>query len=233
MASYHVQDIRNIVLCGHGSAGKTTLADHFLTTTGTIKRPANVDDGSSICDFDEEEKHHKHTIESSLIHFDHAGKHFNVIDTPGYPDFIGQAIGAMRAVDTAAIVIDAHSGPGVNTRRVFKEAGEAGLGRVIIVNKMDAENVDFPALLGRIQELFGKACVPLLVPLGHGHDFRGVVNALFPPDKTDGALVDVVATNEALIEAIIEVDDGVTERYFEGTLPIWMCSGATTSGRAT
>lgn len=219
MASYHVQDIRNIVLCGHGSAGKTTLADHFLTTTGTIKRPANVDDGSSICDFDEEEKHHKHTIESSLIHFDHAGKHFNVIDTPGYPDFIGQAIGAMRAVDTAAIVIDAHSGPGVNTRRVFKEAGEAGLGRVIIVNKMDAENVDFPALLGRIQELFGKACVPLLVPLGHGHDFRGVVNALFPPDKAEGALVDVVATNEALIEAIIEVDDGVTERYFEGTLP--------------
>ena len=112
MAQSKVQDIRNIVFCGHGSAGKTTLADAILTTTGAVKRPASVDDGTSICDFDDEEKHHHHSIESTLVHFEHAGKHFNLIDTPGYPDFIGQVLGAMHAVDTAAIVIDAHSGPG-------------------------------------------------------------------------------------------------------------------------
>src|SRR6188508_503040 len=101
MAQYNVQDIRNIALCGHGSAGKTSLADKILTTTGAVKRPASVDDGSSIFDFDEEEKHHKHTIEATVGHFDHAGKHFNIIDTPGYPDFIGQTISALQAVETA------------------------------------------------------------------------------------------------------------------------------------
>ncbi len=97
MAKYSVEQIRNIVFCGHGSAGKTTLVDKMLTTTGAVSRNASVDDGTSICDFDDEEKHHKYTIESSVVHFDQGGKRFHAIDTPGYPDFIGQAIGAMRA----------------------------------------------------------------------------------------------------------------------------------------
>ncbi len=219
MAQSKVQDLRNIVFCGHGLAGKTTLADTILTMTGTIKRPASVDDGTSICDFDEEEKHHHHSIESSLVHFDHAGRHFNLIDTPGYPDFIAQVLGALHAVDTAAIVIDAHAGLGVNTRRVFHEAGAQGLGRMIIINKMDADNVDFPALLHTLQELFGKSVIPLNVPIGHGHNFKGVASTLHPPAKADGALIDPHAIHEGLVEAIIEVDDAVTERYFEGTLP--------------
>jgi elongation factor G len=219
MAQSKVEDIRNIVFCGHGSAGKTTLIDGILATTGAVKRPASVDDGTSICDFDDEEKVHHHSIESTLVHFPHGGKHFNLIDTPGYPDFIAQVIGALHAVDTAAIVIDAHSGLGVNTRRVFHEAAKRGLGRLIIINKMDADNVDFPGLLRTIQELFGKTCIPLNVPIGHGAGFKGVASALDPPAKADGALVDLAAAHESLIEAIIEVDDGVTERYFEGTLP--------------
>ena len=149
-------------------------------------RPASVDDGTSVCDFDEEEKHHKYSIEAALVHFDHAGKHFNVIDTPGYPDFIGQAIGALRAVETAVIVINAHSGIEVNTRRVFQEAGKAGVGRMIVISKMDTENIDFPKLVGNIQELWGKACVPLNVPIGSGHDFKGVVSTLKPPADADG-----------------------------------------------
>jgi elongation factor G len=213
------QDIRNIVFCGHGSAGKTTLADAILNFTGAVKRPASVDDGTSICDFDDEEKHHHHSIESTLVHFDHAGKHFNLIDTPGYPDFIGQVLGAMQAVETAAIVIDAHSGLGVNTRRVFKEAGERGLGRIVIINKMDADNVDYPKLLATIQELFGSACVPFNVPIGHGHDFKGVASTLKPPADAAGALVDPNSVHDTLIESIIEVDEEVTERYFEGKLP--------------
>ena len=109
----------------------------------------------------EEEKDHKYSIEATVTHFDHGGKHFNLIDTPGYPDFIGQALGALRAVETAAIVINAHSGIAVNTRRCFAEAGKAGIGRMIIINRIDGDNIDFPALLASIQELWGKQCVPL------------------------------------------------------------------------
>ncbi len=219
MVSKAPRDIRNIALCGHGSAGKTTLADKVLTSLGIIKRPASVADGTSVCDFDEEEKHHKHTIEAKLVHFAHGGKFFNLIDTPGYPDFIGQTIGALHGVDTAAIVINAHSGIGVNTRRTFQEAGKLHLGRVIIINKMDEENIDFPQLLGEIQELFGKACQPLNVPIGSGHNFKGVVSTLKPPASQDGALMNPADLNTGLIESIIEVDEEVTGRYFEGQLP--------------
>ena len=219
MASYKVEDIRNIAFCGHGSAGKTTLADTLLAKTGTITHPASVDNGTSVCDFDEEEKHHKYTVESSLIHFAHGGKQFNVIDTPGYPDFIGQTIAAMCAVDTAVIFVNAHSGIEVNTRRVFQEAGKAGLGRMIVVSKMDLDNIDFPAVLKNIRAMFGNACVPLNVPLGSGHDLRGVASTLSVPADTKGALVDPASINESLIESIIEIDEAVTERYFEGQQP--------------
>ncbi|MBN2474065.1 MAG: elongation factor G [Pirellulales bacterium] len=219
MAKHKVQDLRNIAFCGHGSAGKTTLVDKLLTFTGTLKRQASVDDGTSICDFDDEEKQHQYSIEATLVHFDHAGKHFQVIDTPGYPDFIGQTIGAMRGVDTVAIVINAQAGIEVNTRRVFAEAAKAGLGRMVVINKMDSDNIDFPALLESIQEVFGKACVLLNVPLGQGADFRGVAGTLKVPDEASGALIDPAEISESLLESIIEVDEDVMERYFEGTMP--------------
>ncbi len=219
MANHKLEDIRNIVLVGHGSSGKTTLADKFLTETGTIKANPSVDDGTSICDFDEEEKAHKYSVESSITHFQHAGKRFNVIDTPGYPDLIGQAIGALRGVDTAAIFVEAAGGIKVNTRRVFQEAEKAGVGRMIVVSKMDTDNIDFPALVESIKELFGNACVPLNVPLGHGADFKGVVSTLNVPDDTAGALIDPDEIHEPLIESIIEVDEEVMERYFEGEQP--------------
>jgi elongation factor G len=219
MPNFNVQDIRNIAFCGHGAAGKTTLADTLLQTSGAIHRPANVDDGTSVCDFDEVEKAHKYTIESSIVHFEHAGKRFNLIDTPGYPDFVGQAIGALRAVETAAIVVNAHSGIGVNTRRMFQEAGKAGCGRMIIVARMDAENIDFPVLLKSMQSMFGHACVPLNVPIGAGHDFKGVASTLKLGGNAAGASVDPADINQSLIETIIEVDEEVTNRYFEGSLP--------------
>jgi len=219
MAQRKVEDIRNIAFCGHGSAGKTTLVDKLLNKTGAVTQPASVDNGTSICDFDDEEKQHKYTIESSLVHFEHGGKYFQVIDTPGYPDFIGQTLGALRAVETAVIVINAHAGIEVNTRRVFQEAGKAGLGRMIVISRMDSDNIDFPALLKSIQSLFGPACIPLNVPLGSGHDFRGVASTLKPPADTAGALVDPAEIGTPLIESIIENDDEVMARYFEGTPP--------------
>jgi elongation factor G len=219
MSHYPVEDIRNIAFCGHGSAGKTTLVDSLLVKTGAIDHPASVDNGTSICDFDEEERAHKYTIEAKVVHFDHAGKHFHIIDTPGYPDFIGQTIEALRGVDTAAIVINAHSGIEVNTRRVFDEAGKEGLGRIIIIDKMDSDNIDFPGLLEKIRAAFGQACVPFNVPLGGGHEFHAVANELAAPQKAADALIDPVATHTALIENIIEIDEEATAHYFEGVEP--------------
>lgn len=219
MAKYNVADIRNVALVGHGGSGKTTLIDKLLTKTGTINRLANVEDGTSICDFDDEEKLHKHSFEAKLVHLDHAGKHFNLLDTPGYPDFIGHTIGALHAVDTAVIVVNAHAGLEVNTRRTFQEAGKLGLGRMVVINKMDQENIDFPKLLASLQELFGGGCVPLNVPLGSGANFKGVASVLDPPASAAGALVDPASLKEKLIEAIVEVDEEVMSRYFEGQLP--------------
>ncbi len=215
----NVGDIRNLAILGHGSSGKTTLVDHILVKTKAVNAHPSVDEGTSICDFDEEEKHHKYTIESTVTHFEHAGKEFNFIDTPGYPDLIGQAIGAISAVETALIAIDAHAGIKVNTRRVFSEATKAGLGRFIVITKFDAENVDFEGLLASIKEVFGSACVPLNVPLGQGHDFHGIASTLQVPDDTTGAVVDPAEIGESLIESIIEVDEAVMEKYFEGEMP--------------
>lgn len=219
MPSYPAEAIRNIVVCGHKSSGKTTLVDRMLTATGMVNRPASVDDGTSICDFDEEEKTHRYTIEATPVFFDYGGKHFHVIDTPGYPDFIGQAIGAMRGADTAAIVINAQSGIEVNTRRVFAEAGKAGLGRMFILNKLDGENVDFPALVESIKELFGDECVLLNVPVGQGAGFKGVVSTLNPPAGAAGAVIDPADIRDSLLESIVMADEEVMNRYLEGQPP--------------
>ena len=214
-----VDTIRNIVLCGHGSSGKTTMADSFLALTKTVSGRPSVDDGTSIYDFDPAEKQHKYSIEAALANFQYTGKQFNVFDTPGYPDFVGQFIGALQAVDTALIVVNAHSGIEVNTRRVFKEAGLAGVGRMIVINKMDDENIDFPTLVANIQEMWGKNCMLINVPVGQGSEFKGVVSTLNIPEDTTGALVDPTDISEPLIESIIEADDAVMERYFEGKMP--------------
>jgi len=212
-------DIRNIAFCGHGSSGKTTLLDSLLVKTGAASGQPSVDSGTSILDLDPEEKHHKHTIEAKAAYVMHRGKRLNLLDTPGYPDFIGQTIGALYGVDTAAVVINAHSGIEVNTRRVFDEAGKAGLGRILVINKLDDENVDFAALIASIQELWGTRCVPLNIPVGHGTSCRGVVSTLDEAADSSGALLDPAEIREPLIESIIEVDEAVMERYFEGTQP--------------
>ncbi|MEM8943632.1 MAG: elongation factor G [Planctomycetota bacterium] len=215
----NVTDIRNLAVCGHGGSGKTTLVDQLLAKSGAVSSKPDVDAGTSICDFDEEEKHHKHSIEASVTHLDHAGRHLNIIDTPGYPDLVGQMIGALSAVETALIAIDAHAGIKVNTRRAFSEAEKAGCARMIVLTKLDTDNIDFPGLIAQIKEVFGNGCVPLNVPLGISDSLRGVASTLSVPDDIDGAVIDPHEINEALIESIIEVDEAVMERYFEGEIP--------------
>jgi len=215
----NVADIRNLVVCGHGSAGKTSLVDQLLIKSGAVSAKPSVDAGTSICDFDEEEKHHKHSIESTVVNFDHAGKHFNVLDTPGYPDLVGQMIGSLRAVETALIAVDAHAGIKVNTRRAWNEAGKAGCGRILVLTKLDADNIDFRGLIDSLKEAFGDSCALLNVPIGISDSLTGVASTLDLAGSTEGAIIDPKEINEALVESIIEVDEGVMERYFEGEMP--------------
>src|SRR5215212_7366499 len=234
----NVDEFRNLAVCGHGSSGKTTLVDNLLVKTGAVSGQPSVDNGTSICDFDEEEKHHKHSIEAAIVHFDHTGKHFNLIDTPGYPDLIGQTIGALRAADTALITIDAHAGIKVNTRRVWQEAGDAGLGRILCITKLDTENINFSGLIDSIKEVFGVQCALFNVPIGHGHDLKGVVSTLDVPKDTAGALIDPTTLSESVVESIIEAHETVMEKYLEGEMPSKevlqrLCSEAVRQGTLT
>jgi small GTP-binding protein len=133
MASYKVDDIRNVALVGHGAAGKTSLADALLFKAKAVERRGSVDDGTSVADYDEEEKARRFSIDTALLNLVHQGKHVHVLDTPGYPDFVGAALNALSAVETALIVISAPNGIQVNTRRLFNEAGKRGLARMVII----------------------------------------------------------------------------------------------------
>ena len=232
MADVTTQNIRNVVLVGHGATGKTTLADLLLFKAGSSSRAGSVDDGSSLLDTDDEEKDRNSSISSTLIQFDHAGTRIQLIDTPGFPDFSGQMIGALSAVETAVVVISASAGIEVNTRRAFQAAGNAGLGRMILVNKCDMDNVDFAGLIDEIQEAFGHACVPLNVPVGTGGDFSGVISTLeVPADVPEGVELDPTEVNQSLMDAIVEADEELMERYLEGEAlsPAELASGVSTA----
>lgn len=217
MTKYSVENHRNVALVGHGATGKTTLADLILHKTGVSNRAGSVDDGTSLLDIDDDEKHHKHSLSSAVVHCEHQGKRINIIDAPGYPDFIGQSFGAIRAAETAVIVISAGAGIEVNTRRMFNLAGQAGIGRMILINKCDMDNVDFNQLVSDIQEMFGAACVPLNVPVGIGEDFSGVVSTLKVPDTVpDGVQASPADINQTLMDAIVEADEALMERFLEG-----------------
>ena len=211
-----IDSIRNVALVGHGAVGKTTLADLLLYKTGANSRAGSVDDGSSLIDTDDDEKERKHSITSSVVHVDHQEKHVNLIDAPGMPDFVGQVIGSLRAVETAVVTISAAAGIEVNTRKTFQYAGDAGLARMIVVNKCDADNVRFTELLEGIRELFGPACALVNVPVGLGADFSGVVSTINVPDSVpDGCVVDPNEANQQVVDAAVEADEELMERYLE------------------
>ena len=205
-------DIRNIVLLGHGGSGKTSLAEAMLHTSGATNRLGSVDDKTSICDYYDEEKEHQHSIQSAVVHVEHSGKLINIIDTPGYPDFIGPAIKAVPAAETAVIVISAAAGIETNTRKLFETATGANKPRLIVVNKIDAENMDLAALVKSIRETFGPQCRYANLPAA---DKESVVDCV---DNSigDSPLMDVSAAHTELIESVIEADDELMESYLGG-----------------
>jgi elongation factor G len=228
MAKYRVEDIRNIALVGHEVAGKTSLADAMLYKAKAVDRRGSVDDGTSFSDYDDEEKSHKYSIDTSLLHLEHAAKQVHILDGPGKPDFVGAALGALNAVDTAIIVISATAGIQVNTRRMFSEAGRRGLGRMLVINRLDTDNIHFDDLLKAIQDSFGKGCVLFNAPVGIGPEFKGVVSVLEPPEtKPAGCPVDLDAARSKLVDAIVEADESLMEKYLiEGTVSAAELKGA-------
>lgn len=215
MAVKHlVENVRDIALVGHRAAGKTSLADALLYEARAVPRLGSVDEGTSVSDTDEEEHKHHFTIDAHVLHADHEGKHINILDAPGYPDFIGAAIEALSAVETAVVVVSAVNGIEVNTRRMFQEAEKRGLSRVIVINKLDADKVDFPSLVSSIQATFGKACVLFNVPDQVGPGFSKVYSVLHPTEKPPATCpVDVEAMRSQLLDAVVEADDTLMEKY--------------------
>ena len=140
MPDYTTQDIRNVALVGHGGTGKTMLAEALLHKAGAITAKGEITRGTTVCDFDPQEKEHQHSLNSTIASLDYKGKHVNLLDTPGYPDFLGRALIALPAVETVAVVIDARSGIEMSTRRLMEAAAERGLCRMIIINKIDADD---------------------------------------------------------------------------------------------
>ncbi|HOW73686.1 MAG TPA: elongation factor G [Phycisphaerae bacterium] len=210
MASYSTADIRNIALVGHQSAGKTSLGDAILHVTGVTNRLGDVNAKSSHLDYMDEEKTRGCSIDSSLLHVAVKGKQINVVDTPGAPDFAGPAIGALAGVEAAVCVVSATAGVEVNTRRMMERAKSYGLGRVIVINKIDA-NLDLADLISGMQEMFGQECQPFNLPSNKG---SALVDCFIHTEgKTDTG--EVGGAHTALIERIVEADEALMEEYLE------------------
>lgn len=197
---------------GHGGAGKTSLVEAILHKTGATNRLGSVDDKTSICDYYDEEKAHGHSIKSSVVHTQYAGKQINIIDTPGYPDFIGPSIKAIAGAETAVIVINAASGVETVTRKMFETATKTNKAKLIVVNKMDAENAEPGRLIKDIQEFFGTQCRCANLPSA---DKASVIDCI---ENSAGSspVMDVAQAHTELIESVIEADDKLMESYLGG-----------------
>ncbi|MGB2821280.1 MAG: elongation factor G [Phycisphaerae bacterium] len=206
------QDIRNIVFLGHGGAGKTSLGEAMLHAAKVSNRLGSVDDGSSLLDYSDIEKERTHSVDAAAAHMEHKGRTINLIDAPGYPDFIGGAVGTMSGADTAVVVISAAAGIEVNTRRLFKAAQQANMPIAIVINKIDGENVDIERLLSDVGESFGTACKPMNLPAGGG---KAVIDC-FSNDSGSADVGDVADAHTQLIENIIEADEELMEAYLGG-----------------
>lgn len=211
MASYATESIRAVALVGHGGAGKTSLTEALLFKAGVLTAKGAVEKGSTVCDFDAQEKTAGHSLNSSLVNFPAEGVHIHLVDAPGYPDFAGQAFAALAAVDTAAVVINAQTGIELMTERMMRAAKQRGLVRMIVINKIDAENLDLPALVSEIRERFGNECKLLDLP---AHDRADVVEVL-EHESGDADFDTVAHAHRELIDQLVEEDENLLARYLE------------------
>ena len=228
MKEYTTEFIRNVALVSHGGAGKTMLAEAFLHVTGATTRLGKVEDGTTISDFDEEEQRRKISIYSSVIPIEHRDHKINIIDAPGYTDFVGEMISAMSVADSAIILVDAVAGIEVGTEMAWRYADEFKLPRFIVINKMDRDTADYSKVRAEVEEFVqrhGKRTVNVHLPIGEKQDFKGVVDIIgmkaylgdgkqtaeIPDDMKEAAN----ATHFEMVEDAAEGDDELMEKYLE------------------
>ena len=206
-----VSAIRTLALAGAAASGKTTLAEALLYRARAITTPGSVERGSTVSDFDPLERKLQHSLNSTVMHLQHQGTRVHLIDTPGSPDFIGPVLAALEAVESVALVVNAQAGIGAGTARLMATAGGRGLCRLVIVNKIEAQGVDLPALLDELQTTFGRECLPLNLPADGG---ARVVDCFYNT-QGESDFGSVEAAHRALVEQVVEVDPGFVERYLE------------------
>ncbi|MGD9165029.1 MAG: elongation factor G [Chromatiales bacterium] len=212
MTSYTIHDIRNIAMVGHAGAGKTSLIEVLLHRSGAIHTRGNVARGDTVCDFDDHEKSLQHSLDIAITHLSHEEKQVNIIDTPGYADFLGRGISILPAAETAALVINAGAGIESVSMRMMEAAHRRNLCRIIIVNKIDQPGLDYTALMQSLQETFGKECLPINLPADNGNR---VIDCFFQPggDATDFSSVS--EAHDSMIDQVVEVDEALMELYLE------------------
>ena len=211
MSKYTTESLRSVALVGHGAAGKTSLAEALLFATGAISAKGSVEKGNTVADFDAQEKEAGHSLTSAVVNFAYDDTRVHLIDTPGYPDFSGQAIAALAGVDTALIVVNAQTGVELMTERMMRYAADRKLCRMIVINKIDADNLDLPGLVADIRDRFGKQCMLLDLP---AHGAADVVEVL-ENDAGDADFESVAAAHRALIDQIVEEDEDLLAQYLE------------------
>ena len=210
--SYATENIRNIAITGHSGSGKTTLVEALLQGAGAINQRGSVARGTTVCDFDPQEKTHQHSLDSAIASLDYQGSHVNLIDTPGYPDFIGRALSVLPAVETCAVVVNAQAGVEMVTGRLMEAAGERGLDRLLIVNKIDADGVDLETVLQQLREAYGNECLPLNLPAGGGTD---VVDCFFQSEGSETDFLSVAEAHVNIVDQVVELDEELMEQYLE------------------
>ena len=229
MKEYPTGDIRNFAVVGHASSGKTMLSEAMLVCAGVINRMGSISAGSTVSDYHDSERARQISVQASLLHLEWLNKKFNVIDCPGYADFIAEGLGALRVGDFALVVVNAAHGVGVGTHSAWKYAGQYGIPKMIVVNAFDKEDLDFDTVLTRVREHFGDRVFPLTVPVNPGPGFNQVLDVprseiiTFAGDKSGkfteapaaGAWADrVKQLHQELVEHVAESDDALMEKFF-------------------
>ena len=211
------KDLRNVALLGHSGSGKTSLGEAALFITKATTRLGTISDGNTVSDYEPEEVKRGGSIQTTLLSVVEGDAKINFLDTPGYDDFLGEVVSALRVVEGAVIVVAAPTGVDVGTQKAWNMCESSQIPRMFVVNKMDRENAEFSKNVADIQASFGRQCIPFQVPLGNAQDFKGVISIVDPPADIPAEIADeVAAARERLIEAAAESDDELADRYLSG-----------------
>ncbi|HKE96686.1 MAG TPA: elongation factor G [Povalibacter sp.] len=210
--AYSTADIRNIALVGQAGAGKTLLTEALLAESGAIRSRGSQERGTLVCDFDPQEKQLGHSLDAAIVHFDTGGCHVDLIDTPGYPDFVGRALTVLEAVETVAVVVSAVNGVEPVTQRMMDFARDRELCRLIVINKIDSRDAHPDRVLADLREIFGRECLPLNLPSNHG---AGVVDCFFKPGDAKPDFSAVATAHTEIIDQVVEIDEALMALYLE------------------